>query len=326
MSVIPQEIKFYKSSTITNTGINGGRLSKNTYTSNTLNNVFPSVSPAERTAGTIRHRKAHIKIDNADDVVSANKLIFLSDISSAAGVRNVLFEGTQRNTQANITGSEKKHGVGRLNTNVTAGSTTLIADYETGSAADTVIQSGDAVYISDDTNSFEYEVLSVSWTGEQCTIELTTGLLNDYLAATPTTISTCIKKTNVQPTVSNWVETSATGAYDESSYPVLVGNLATIEQTWTVTFTSSTTFNAAGDTIGSIGSGTISSNFSPNNIDFSAPYFTLSSAGFSGTWATNNTIVFQTHPNSTPIWIKQIVTAGASIAIDTSTITVLVQS
>jgi hypothetical protein len=326
MAIVSNEIKIYKSAVISNGITNGGRLTSNLYPSDTLNDLFQGITPAERTAGFSRYRKLHVKFDNASDVVAVRALTMLSDISSATGIRNTFFEGTQRNTQTNITGSERKYGVGRLNTNANSGTDTLIVDYETGSAADTVVQVGDIIYVSDGTNKREYEVDTVSWAGEQCTITLTENLVNNYLSATPTIISTCLVSENVEPTVSNWVETSGAGTYDEVTYPVLVGNLATIEQTWTVTFTSATAFGVVGDTLGSVGTGTTGGNFAPNNADFSLPYFTLYSAGWGGTWANGNTVVFQTHPCSLPIWIKEICSAGAAQTIDTGKLKTIVYS
>ena len=94
--------------------------------------------------------------------------------------------------------------------------------------------------------------------------------------------------------------------------PAFAGNtIGTVEQTWTLTFTDATNYTVVGDTLGSVGSGTTAADFAPSNPAVSKPYFTLESAGWGGTWAAAQTIVFQTHPNAIPIWETRVVPAGA---------------
>lgn len=93
---------------------------------------------------------------------------------------------------------------------------------------------------------------------------------------------------------------------------MLLDHIGTAEQTWTLTFTDATNFTVVGDTIGSVGSGSRSADFAPSNGAVSKPYFTLRTAGWGGTWAAGNTIVWQTHPNAIPIWETRVVPASAA--------------
>lgn len=329
MGIISNELKLYASQTVNNTTTNGGRLSANQLTSNTNNNIFPELSSVELAAGLTRYRKVHFKIADSENTIASSVKLFLSTITSSAFSRLTFWNGTQRDTQADITGSERKYGVGTLNADVTTSDNTIVVDFETGSAADTVVQSADTILISDGVNSGYYTVATggVTWAGEQATIVLTTTLANNFDATTPqTTVASVLTKTDVKTTQSNWVETSTSGTYNDGTYPLELENLSTIEQTWTLIFTSSSAFGVVGDTVGSVSTGTTAGDFAPTNSDFSLPYFTLLSAGFGGTWASGDTIVFQTHPASVPIWLKYVVSAGASATTDTATLSASVSS
>jgi len=153
---------------------------------------------------------------------------------------------------------------------------------------------------------------SVSWSTDQATIGLTTGLTHGYLSATPTTISSCIESATLETSTDNWIESSTGGTYDEAGSPVTNDNLGGIEQTWTLTFTSTTDFSVVGDVVGSIGTGSVSTNFTPVNATFAQPYFSLLSAGWGGSWAVNDTLVFQTHPAAQPFFCELIVDAGTA--------------
>ncbi len=112
---------------------------------------------------------------------------------------------------------------------------------------------------------------------------------------------------DVECSVDNWVETAAgDGTYDETTYPVVTDNIGTVEETWTLTFTSATDFGVVGDSIGSVGTGSTAGDFTPSNAAFSKPYLTLDKDGWAGTWASADTVVFQTHPAAVPIWQKRV--------------------
>ncbi len=151
----------------------------------------------------------------------------------------------------------------------------------------------------------------VSYTGSVATLTLTAGLTNAYAAAS-TRVASVLQPGNIIGSVSNWVETSAAGTYDEVTYPLLVDSIGGISQLWTLTFSSATAFSVSGDTVGSVGSGDTATDFQPSNPDFTKPYFNLRAAGWGGTWANGDTITFRTDPAATPLWLKQVVPAGAA--------------
>jgi hypothetical protein len=317
MTILAAELKAYYPATISDASGNGGRISFNPVTSSALQNVFPHVFRAERLAGSTKHRKLFFRAANdADETLYAPSLRLHAP---TPGADYVYFRvGTQRNTQGDLTGSERKYGVGTLKTTVTAGGSSITVTVE-NSALTGIFQNGDKIRITDKatpTGSGNEEELTISGapsvSGSDVTITISGTLANGYTAGLTYVASTYYPGSDLVATVDNWAETTATGTYNESTYPLGLDHIGTAEQTWTLTFTDATNFTVVGDTIGSVGSGTIGADFAPTNSAVSKPYFTLHSEGWGGTWALNNTIVFQTHPNAIPIWETRVVPASAA--------------
>lgn len=313
MTILSSELKAFYPATISDAAGNGGRISFNAITSAALQNVFPHVFRAERLAGSTKHRKIFYRAANdADETLFAPSLRLHAP---TAGGDYVYFRvGSQRNTQGDLTGYERKYGVGMLKTTVTAGGTTLVVTVE-AAALTGIFQDGDTICITDKatpSGTGNEEELTISGTptvsGLDVTITTTTALSNGYTAAL-TFVASVYSPGDLVATVDNWVETGA-GTYDESTSPVVLDHIGTAEQTWTLTFTDATNYTVVGDTVGSVGSGTVGADFAPINSAVSKPYFTLRSSGWGGTWAAGNTIVFQTHPNAIPIWETRVVPAN----------------
>ncbi len=322
MTILSSELKAYQPQTVSDASANGGRISFNAITSGALQNVFPHVFRAERLAGSTKRRKIFFRCANDADETLYAPSIHLH--APTVGDDRVYFHvGTQRDTAASITGSERKYGAGVLKTTVTAGGSTLVVYVEDASltgifqAADTIRVTDKATPSASTGNEEELTINTISVSGTEVTITTTTALTNGYtggtLAAPITYVSSVyVPGTDLKCTVDNWVETSGSGTYDETTYPVQGDNIGTAEQTWTLTFTDATNFSVVGDTVGSVGSGTTGSDFAPTNSAVSKPYFTLSASGWVGSWAAGNTIVFQTHPPAIPIWETRVVPAAAS--------------
>ncbi|HAT48856.1 MAG: hypothetical protein HQL07_03860 [Nitrospirae bacterium] len=322
MPVQDSELKFYKAASVNDTSTCGGKLSATEIVSGVKNNTFPDISQAERAAGTTRFRKIFSKIASAENLAFQNSKIFL-ERSTPGDDRIVMFPGTQTDTKADLTGSERLYGVGKLQSDVSVGEPSVIVITEAG--ADAIFQDGDLIRISnqdgvnDNTGKEEWIRLAasnaVSWNGDQATLTFLAGnvLANAY-AATSTRVASVIEAGTIQPTVTGWSEISASGTYNEGTYPVVPNSIGTIKETWTLTFTNATNYTVQGSVVGSVGTGSIGGgDFAPDNINFTGhPYFTLKDAGWGGTWASGETIVFSTTPAAYPLWLQHIVPAGAN--------------
>lgn len=318
MTILDSELQCFKSAVVNDTTANGGRLSATRVISGVVQNVWPHVLKAERDAGSTKYRKLFFKVSNDADETLLSAQLFL-DGPTAAGDYVTMFAATQRNTRADITGAERKYGAALLQADAGAGSSTLVLEVEHADLAGMFLD-GDTVRVTNKatptSGTGTEELVTVSGepvvAGTQVTLTLAAPLANAYSTASGSRAASVYNVGDVLCTFDNWVETTAAGTYDETVYPPILDNIGTVEQTWTLTFSDATNFTVAGDTVGSVGAGNISTNFTPNNPDWSKPYFTLDAAGFGGTWANGNTIVFQTHPAAVPVWEKRVVPAGTA--------------
>lgn len=320
MAIQQNELKLYKSATVNDTTANGGRISANEIADAVKNNLWPDAPQAERTAGSTKYRKTFFKAASAENPPLTTPKIFIETFTPGDDAV-YLFPGTQRDTQGDLTGAERVYGAGQLNANVTAGATSIDVLVEDGAALP--FANGDLIRISDKTSvddvggNEEYLRLAatggVSYVGDVATLTLDTGVTagNSYTAAA-TRVAAVIEAADIQPGYDNKRISSAAGTFDDVTYPIAVDSVGTVEETITVTFTSATTFDVVGDTLGSLGSGSTGVDFTPINPDFGAAYFTMPAAAWGGTWASGDTLSFQTHPAAAPVWQKRVIPPGAA--------------
>lgn len=324
MGIIQSEIKFYRSTTVNDGSTNGGRISASQISSGAAANLLDAVQNAERVAGSTKYRKLFAKVANDADAVLVSARVFLDKYTLGDDIIT-FFPGTQRDAQSAITGSEDQYGAGKLDGNVSDGATEIDVLVEDGAVV--IFRVGDVVRISDKADidasgNEEFVTLSdVDIVDDVATLTFSPALENSYLASN-TRVASVYEHGDVEPLIDNFVVTTA-GDGDFNSANLLGDSIGGIEQTWTLTWTGATSFTVVGDTVGSLGSFSNGAGASPNNPSFSKPYFVLQSAGFSGTWAAADTIVFQTHPAAVPVWMKRVTPAGASAALSNSATLVL---
>ena len=146
------------------------------------------------------------------------------------------------------------------------------------------------------------------YVGNVVTLTLNDTVVGAYLT-TDSYGSGCTYHAEVTPTFDGWTETSVAGTYDESGSPLTLYNLGTVEDSITVTMTGATTFTVSGVNEGDLGTGAIGGDFEPVNPDTSVEYFSLLTAGWGGTWAIGETIEFDIHKATAPIWVKNVIPA-----------------
>lgn len=317
MSITSSELVWRKPVEVSDLTTNGGRMTATAIPSGVRNNLFPNVPQAERIAGSIKYRKAHIHVANDEGLALIAPKVYVT-APTPGDDRVTIFAGTHTNTQNSITGSEQQYGAGTLNADATLGATTCAVLVE--AATDDIFKAGMTVRISDrqtvdGLGNEQFLVLSsnATYAGNVATLTFTTTpLAYNFATASPTYVSSVYTPADVQASVTDFSIASAGGTFDSVAHPVIPNGIGAIEQLWTVTFSSSSSYTVSGDTVGSVGAGTVGTNFVPANPNFSKPYFTLPSAGFGGTFANGNTIQFRTHPAAVPIWYKRTVPAGAN--------------
>jgi len=324
MPVSTSEVVLFKASVNSDASNNGGRESYTQVTDNTLYNVFPRVTNAERIAGITRYRKVFVhNIDDEQDTLY-NAAFFIDKLSTGDDYYRIA-TGTATDTQNDI-GSYDFYGTGRLNSAATAGSTSIEVNFFQ-TDLNSVLSAGDKLYItnledeSDTTHHSEFnEISAISWSGSVATITLADQLQYDYLTSYTSGSDTIYTRVAVYLelgdlhayTDSVTATTAGDGDFDDSNYPITGDNQGSVRDFITLTFTSATAFDASGNYLGSLGSGNTTSDFSPTNPNTSTPYFTIPSSGWTGTWASGDTLTFELYPASAAVWIKEVVPAGAN--------------
>lgn len=319
MTILASELKWYKAEEVSLATTNGGLMSANEAVSGVVNNVWPHVLKAERDAGSTVYRKLFAKVANdADETLIAADL--WNDLPTEGDDWIIMWKGTQTDTQATAAShSGAIYAANALNANVTAGVSTITLLLEHADQEDAYVD-GEQIRLTDmvdpESATGNEEILTINGTPSLATLVLTIVvdevIANSYTVAGGGRAMSICNVGDIEASSDNWAETSSIGTYDEGSYPVILDNIGTINETVTLTFTDATNFTGVGSVSGALGSGTIGGDFSPSNADFTKPYFTLEAAGFGGTWASAETIVFDTIPAAAPLWLKRTVPVGSS--------------
>ena len=335
MPIQSSNIKWYKSALISDTTAsqNGGRLSTVESVSNVKGNVFPDVPQSERVAGSTKMRKMFIKIETDPAIEMVNARVFLDAPSPGDDFVLLQYTGSQTDTQDQISGSLRHYGMGTLKNSVAQNATQIVVTLENGAMAGTTLQPfkpNDILWISNqsDINSAgnsEYLTVGpnagdVSYSGSDCTINLVAGVTFAWtVGATPIKVASSFGITSINTSYAGFTVNSSGGSYNVTNNLELNG-YGSVAQNWTLTVTDNATgaFRLDGDTLGAnVATGTMGSDFMPNNPAFSKPYFKLKSTGWSGSWANNDTITFSTTPAAVPYWEKRVVPAGAASIANT---------
>jgi len=305
------DLVLQKSVTVNNVAAsNGGRMSFNQVTSNVLNNMFDNVTQSELTNGVTRYRKFFSRNKNASLETASNSRIWISRRSTGGDYYRIK-AGTNTDVQTDAEGYSNWLGTGYLNAVLAVDSTSFSALFDTNDG----VYNGSRIRLSDSSGGEEFLTVraaaGVSWNGNIATIHVTSQVRSTYPASQNSLVSGVVDLGDLVASADTWVETSVSGTYDEATYPVVVNNVGSVEDTWTLTFDSPTTFTVTGTNIGSIGAGGVGSDFSPvnGNVGTGDYYFTISAAGWGGTWAIGETVTFSTHHGAAGLWAKEIVPA-----------------
>lgn len=318
MTVNKADLKQFRAQTQSDDGTNGGRMSTGLVSSGVDGALLPRVTPADMAAGFSFKRKTFFA--NHGTTAALGAQLYVENYTPADD-EVVFFAGTQDDTQAELTGSEDVFGVGQLNADITAGASSLTVSVHDW-ALMPIYRNGVLLRVSDKANidaagNTEFvrihAATPISAAGNVVTLPLATAIIGNYEAAS-TRVAAVYEYGDIEASADSAVVASAAGTYDDAGNPVVLSNKASIEEVWTLSFIDATSFTATGANIGSIGAGSINSDFAPNNPDYSLPYFTLLNAGFGGTFAPGDTLTLVTHPSAIPVWMWRQAPAGAGVA------------
>lgn len=326
--MLNSDLKVYLPATVADTALNGGRMSNTLVVSGEVQNVWPHVSRAERSAGSIKYRKLFCKVADDSDGTLIAPQYWLDDVT-AGDDWILLFAGTMIDTLTDITGwetgadTERKYGVARLKTDISSGASTIVLELEDsslGTGSDIIAVSGDVIRLTDKVdptstlgNEQFLTIDTVNVTDTEMTIVVNEVISNDYLVSSLARAMTVYEPGDVGCTADTPVITSTSGTVDEVLYPILLDNISTIEQTITLTFTDASSFTAVSNVSGvSLTGGNITSDYAPDNVNFSKPYITLSNGFFTGTYVGGDTVEIDTHPAAIGVWEKRVVPTGAA--------------
>lgn len=316
MSVQISDLKYFKSLVVNDTGANGGGLGAVQVVDGVSANIFPVVPQALRISGHAgQWRKVFVKNNQSANEGLFNAAIYIENPTLAQDMV-FLAAGTLTDTQSDLS-SPRLYGCGWLSQSINAADTSIQVLVENGNVH--IFQVGDTIRISNkatvnsDTGTEEYGVIaSVSWNGDVATIGLQAGVSNAYSSTNQATrVASLLSLGTIQASVTSVTVTSSGGDYDHDNFPVLANNQGSINQTFTLTFTSSTAFTLVGNTLGSLGSGNISGvNCAPLNPATGTPYLTINAAGFSGVFQAGDTIVIPIVPSAKGFWLKRVIPAA----------------
>lgn len=327
MAIQNSEVHWYQSKVVNDTASNGGRIST-ILVPVTRNGWFPIIDDAELVAGSNKYRKSFLRIDNPANETAYNVRVGIQKPTPGSD-RYYLAKGTQIDVQSSWS-SLAWYGSGKLDQNVVASATEVKVLVEDGTLI--IFRDGDLIRISDQTvvgGAGNAEFATISGTpsvlGDVVTLTLSTGLVNGY-SATNTYVSSMITEASIASATSGKVITSSQGTFDATK--MVVGNLGSIYQTLTFTFTSATAFTVTSDEVTfSPSTGTINSTYAPTHVAVGSAYFSIPASAWGGTWAQNDTLVIVTVPPALPIVERRVIPASATpISLQSITIMSFVAS
>lgn len=302
---------------------NGGRMTLSQLVSGVKNNLFPDVSQSERTAGSTKWRKAFVHINSAQDTALLNTRLFL-DALTPAGDFVVFHLGTQTDTEDQVGG--RPYGIGTLYAPIVGGAVQIQVACEHNGQYATLqpFRIGDVLRVSDRPstggagNEEWVSITGIAYGTDFATVDVSPAIANNYATAN-TLVSSVLELPSIVAAWSGIAVTSMGGSFDSATVGNLVAhNKGAVEENWTLTFTSATTFTVSGNTVGTLASpGSVSADYAPLNPATGTPYFTIKAIGWGGSFQTNDTVTFATQPAAIPIWYRRQVPAGTfSLAND----------
>lgn len=306
------DIKFYRSKAVTDTAENGGHIDLNAeIISGVKFNLFPRVSSYERTNGAVRYRKAYMANRSTGAVPLFDAAIAIT-VPSRGGDRFYIKAATSHAETAESLTEGGWTGGGRLNASITAGDSSVQILFEHN---DFEIADGSLLLVKSDSGKMFTSIIAgdAVWSGNVATVALASQAPDNF-AASDTYAGVCVQLGDLGSSFENVVATSASGVFD--TYSLILNNIGTVEDDWTITFVSPSAFNVAGAVTGSLPSGSISSHYQAMNPAAGDFYFNIGFQSWGGSWQAGDRLTFTTRAAAKGFWLKEIIPAGTEREAD----------
>lgn len=314
MPINPDDLVVNRAAVNNDSEANGGTMSSALSVSGTTGNILPRVTKSERENGITRIRKVFHRVRDPN-----NRTLFDAHLFKFSGTPAddavTFIASTEPETQGDVMSDlavKTHYGVGHLVNGVSAGATTVQVEPEQ-TTYDVFRESG-RVYLTSkesyDATSGDEEEATISsissLAGGVLELTLTKPLTNAY--PSNATVSSIYEVGDVRATIDLVSNTSVNGSITQGG--IIPNQRGAIYDEYTITFTSSTAFTCESVTQGTIGSGNRNSTFSPVNPQASAPYFSISSGAWSGTFVQGDEINFKIKPAAVPVFYVHQVPEG----------------
>lgn len=329
MSISASQLVFRKPEEVSEAASNGGAMTFESIINGVKNNLWNDIFEAERQAGSNKHVKCFLHVNNNDPNGNNVGLDFVAprlfvESRTPGDDMVIIFLGTQSDTDATKPGSPDYYGMGLLDSPVSGGANTITVRVEDWSQG-AIFRDGDKIRISDKTSIIdsggneEYHIIDtggVSPSGNDITLTLVGTLANGYAADSK--VASVIEPGDVQCVVDNFVNG---GSGTITAAAIATDQTGTTEDSWTITFTGASTYNVSGVAAGAdIASGNIGSDLAVTNPDTGSPYFRILASQITGPFANLETVTFTTSPSAIPIWMRRIVPPAAGTLTGNSVI------
>lgn len=318
MAITQPDLKHFLSEVVGTGATNGGRMAEVEAVTGVKNNVWPNVSADQRASGVTMYRKIFAAVRNvgSESLVSAKGWIH----GPTPGADYVYaFVGTKTDTEADFN-QTTKYAAASLKTGIAIGATSCVVTCENavttlGFRASGKVRISNQTTPSDISGDFEDMVLTATpplISGLDVTLYFATGTVKAYLAVN-TVVGSVMTIGTIQATTGTIVVTSAGGTVNAGGFAPVCYNKGTRDETLTVTFSTTTAFSVSGSRSGSLGSGTVSTDFTANNPINSSTLIYIPAGFFSATgFVALNTVSIPTIGCNFSYWEARVVPAGSA--------------
>lgn len=325
MPVLSDELFLMAPEVVSDTpSLNGGYRSYTEIPQSAEENLFNHIFTSQRELGDCQVRFAYVCNFNPSRVPAKGMRAWIHNETDADDYvyQIVMPQGAK---ETDITGTEDIYTVGLLKNDLAVGATSLTVTVPSTADSDTysrdlrtAFRNGEKIIISekDRPDSSTGVALVVTINSEptlatdEATFSFTPAATSAFTAANGVTVSSFPEEAEIVASLGTINVTSSAGTVDENY--LLLDNPSTIEDTFTFTFTSATTFTCSGVRSGNLVSGsTLSTYTPPNPAKNNEPLMNIEPGFWGGTFAIGDQVEIPTKDSSFNCAFIRVTPAGS---------------